>query len=303
MTEITTSSDGADKDKIENSDFNTVRAVLLDEYQFFSQNKDKIFSENLPNALALNTSFEMLEKSANADLTILENIVQLDIVIERFNTRIAMSYLNLVEDHDLVLKFLTRIPSMLFKLHINKLKILKKLVFDGRHCKIIHITSDIGLLVDLKELDISGCLIDHLPEAIKNLESLEILKIRHNRINCLPEDIDALSHLKELDVSYNSELKTLPRSIGNLKNLKKLSVDHDDLDALPEEIGNLTGLREIVADHNHIKKLPESFKNLKDLKVLDVHDNKLQKLSKSIQNLPVLEYINLSGNLIKDSEK
>jgi len=300
MAEHTSSNEGSKN--IVKPDLNTVRSVLLNEYQFFIRNKENILSENLPNTVIIDTSFQMLESSAKADLTLLENIVHLDIVIERFNTRIAMSYLNLVEDYDVEFKYLTRIPSMLFKLHINKLKILKKLVFNGLYCQIIHISSDIGSLVGLKELDISGCWIDHLPESIKNLENLEILKIRHNSINCLPDEIDALSHLKELDISYNSELKTLPRGIGNLKHLKKLSVDHGEFEALPEEIGNLSDLREIVADHNRITKLPKSFKKLKNLKTLDIHDNKLRTLSKSIQNLPVLEYVNLSGNLIKDIE-
>lgn len=290
-------------DQVVISDINLVKDVLLKEYRFFAENKDLIFAEPLPNSFALTTSFNMLENSANADLTVLENIVQLDIVIERLNTRIAMSYLNLVEEHEVVLKFITRVPNMLFKLHINKLRILKKLVLNGRYCSIIHISSEIGTLIDLKELDISGYVMTHLPEAINHLQNLEILKIRHNHITCLPEDLEALSQLKELDVSHNRELKILPRGIGKLKNLKKLAIDHDDLGSLPEELGNLTGLREIIADHNHITKLPKSFENLKELAVLDMHNNQLSKFPEKIKKLPALEYVNLSGNLVKNLEQ
>ena len=60
------------------SHINIVKAALLEEYQFFVDSKKQIFSESLPNALALDTSFSMMEQYASADLSQIENIVQLD---------------------------------------------------------------------------------------------------------------------------------------------------------------------------------------------------------------------------------
>lgn len=280
------------------SDLHKVKKVLIKEYQFFKKYKDTILKNINSNALALNSSYQILSELVTQDLDELDNIVKLDVELERANCRIAMSYLNEVEGHDLRLEYLTRLPTMFFKLHLNKLMILKKLVLDGSKCKIIHISSEIGLLTNLKELDISGCLLTRLPDAIIHLENLEILSLKHNHLSTLPDGIERLIHLKELDLSYNQEMRVLPKGVGKLKSLHKLKVDHDDLDELPDEICDLEHLHEIQAHHNNLRQLPKALERLGQLEILDVHNNELRTLPKNITRLSALKYLNVHGNHI-----
>lgn len=282
-------------------DLHNLKKVLLKEYEFFTKYKQAIFSKINSNALALNSSYKILTELVKQDLDDLDNIIKLDVELERVNCRIAMSYLNEVQEHDLSLEYLTRLPTLFFNLHLNKLMILKKLVLDGSKCKIIHFSSKIGLLTNLKELDISGCLLNQLPDAIVYLENLEILSLKHNHLSTLPDGIERLTHLKELDLSYNHEMRVLPRGVGKLKNLHKLKIDHDDLDSLPDEICDLEHLHEIQAHHNHLRQLPKALERLKQLEILDIHNNELKTLPKSISRLSALKYLNVQGNYIDSS--
>ncbi|MGE4349812.1 MAG: leucine-rich repeat domain-containing protein [Candidatus Berkiella sp.] len=280
-------------------DLRKLKKVLLKEYEFFKKYKEAIFSKINSNALALSSSYKILTELVKQDLDDLDNIVKLDVELERVNCRVAMSYLNEVQEHDLSLEYLTRLPTLLFSLHLNKLMILKKLVLDGHKCKIIHVSSKIGLLTNLIELDISGCLLTQLPDAIVYLENLEILSLKHNHLSTLPDGIERLTHLKELDLSYNHEMRVLPRGVGKLKNLHKLKIDHDNLDSLPDEICDLEHLHEIQAHHNHLRQLPKALERLGQLEILDIHNNELRTLPHNITRLSALKYLNIQGNYIE----
>jgi hypothetical protein len=76
--------------------------------------------------------------------------------------------------------------------------------------------------------------------------------------------------LEKLDLN-SSLIKSLPRSIGKLKNLKVLDLVRTKyLSSLPEEIGELNSLEELNLRYSVIESLPPSISNLKNLKVLDL---------------------------------
>lgn len=279
-----------------------IRAILTKECELYQQKKAEIFDELNTNKRALRGSYQLLDQCLAGDMVSLDILIQLDIILERINTIIAMGLLNQVEEHALKLKYLTRLPSMFFQLHINKLKILKSLTIDGNTCLIMHVTSDIGLLTELVDLDISGCQLHHLPDSIRHLESLEVLKIHHNHISSLPEGLCELENLKELDVSHNHELKILPENIGQLKHLRKLIIAYDNFDSLPESLGELAELNEIIADHNHLQSLPGSMAKLSNLEVLDVNHNELRELPPCIKKIAGLKYVNFTHNYIKSAK-
>jgi len=55
------------------------------------------------------------------------------------------------------------------------------------------------------------------------------------------EFLKGIENLKVLDLSGCGKLKSLPREIGNLRQLTHLYLDHClNLESLPEEIGKLT---------------------------------------------------------------
>ena len=114
-------------------------------------------------------------------------------------------------------------------------------------------------------------------------------------VSTLPESIGNLKSLKKLYVDQN-QLKTLPESIGNLTSLTCLRVFWNKLSTLPESIGHLSSLKELNLTKNQLSALPESITKLKSLKVLGLAENKFTTLPESITQLKSLTYLNLNGN-------
>lgn len=78
---------------------------------------------------------------------------------------------------------------------------------------------------------------------------------------------------------YESELKTLPKSITRLDSLEELFLTKNNLKALPESIGNLKSLRRLTLSGNSINTIPESITTLDSLQRLYLRDNPLRTKS------------------------
>ncbi|ORY58607.1 RNI-like protein [Neocallimastix californiae] len=98
-------------------------------------------------------------------------------------------------------------------------------------------------------------------------------------INDFYKELQNLKSLTSLEIvdckigGYTQDAKTLPKSIGNIKNLKTLIIRDNYLDFLgsniPEEIGNLINLEKLdLSGNSHTGPLPKSIGNLKNLKIL-----------------------------------
>ena len=83
----------------------------------------------------------------------------------------------------------------------------------------------------------------------------------------LPESIGELKNLKVVTLSGNS-IKNIPESILELDNLKELTLEANDLEILPEIITRLTNLESLNLSYNPLRTLPDSFVNLINLKKL-----------------------------------
>ncbi len=123
----------------------------------------------------------------------------------------------------------------------------------------------------------------------------------------LPRSIGNLYNLKILNVCSFTDrdfylvarqkicLKVLPDSIGNLKNLRILDLSHNDLRTLPDSIGDLKNLEELDLSSNYsFSKLPDSIGNLEKLEKLDLKETNLESLPESMGNLTNLEDLCLS---------
>jgi len=186
-----------------------------------------------------------------------------------------------------------------------------------------HLPSQLGTLINLVELDIS-CLenLEDLPVEIGNLKKLEKLII-DNGNSCqmnisLPESIGNLSNLKVLslygaldprDIDSDkpippSKIKSLPGTIGKLQNLEVLDLGRNVLKRIPSQIASLQNLKRLALDFNDIHELPPFVGNLKNLQELSVCANGGIKLPKSLSNLNGLKIFMGNNSLkIKDQEK
>lgn len=97
---------------------------------------------------------------------------------------------------------------------------------------------------------------------------LRLLYLARNQLNELPEAIGNLEHLEVLDVSGNF-LKALPGSIGQCKRLRDLRVANNLLTSLPDELGRCPLRALIVKNNIDLHLLPHSISRCK-VRVLSV---------------------------------
>ncbi|XP_042428600.1 putative disease resistance protein RGA4 isoform X1 [Zingiber officinale] len=83
----------------------------------------------------------------------------------------------------------------------------------------------------------------------EKLRSIRVLDVRLGGFQKLSEHIGKLIHLRYLDLSYNYEIEILPDSLCDLYNLQTLKVEVcSKLKTIPRELDKLANLRHIVAD-------------------------------------------------------
>jgi internalin A len=98
---------------------------------------------------------------------------------------------------------------------------------------------------------------------------------------------------------YNSkktQLTTLPESIGQLTQLRSLTLSHNRLVTLPDSLRRLTQLEELNLEDNQFAVLPELLIDLPQLRVLRVSRNRSLQLPDWLSELSELRRFYLSGN-------
>lgn len=118
------------------------------------------------------------------------------------------------------------------------------------------LSSEIGRLSALQQLDFSGNKLDTLPGDIGRLGNLVILIAGRNILSVLPDSITRCTKLTHL-ILDNNQIKNLPDSLYKLRSLKQLSVTRNKLSDLPPNIEKLDSLQFLYIIGNSICTLPD----------------------------------------------
>ena len=148
----------------------------------------------------------------------------------------------------------------------------------------------------LEFLDLSGNLIESIPNAFFDMPDLVELHLNNNRILRLPDSFGLMRNLKEL-CCQNNLISRIPRSIGGLRgSLIYMSLGANRLDVLPEEIGELHNLCALNLHSNRLCAIPDSFGNLCNLVSLALGNNRLEWLPGSVARFDRLQRLNIGMN-------
>jgi len=123
--------------------------------------------------------------------------------------------------------------------------------------------------------------IKQLPDNFYQMKNLKTIYMdTETQLLLLSPKIKNFSKLEKLLI-HKSNIKTLPREIGDLKALKFLSIAWGgDLTEIPKEIGKLEKLEYLDLWRNKLTTLPEEIKNLKKLKTLRLGENQFSNSEK-----------------------
>jgi hypothetical protein len=126
---------------------------------------------------------------------------------------------------------------------------------------------------------------------------IRVLVLPNCGIRSVPGSIGRLRNLKVFDVGSNG-IKVIPKQIGEITGMQRLNLKENVIEELPPAIGNLISLIDINLSGNKLEMLPEELGHLTSLRILGLHRNGLKVLPSTIGNLKKLESLDLSENLL-----
>jgi hypothetical protein len=97
-----------------------------------------------------------------------------------------------------------------------------------------------------------------------------------------------------------TQIHTIPESISNLNDLRKLYLEWNNITELPNSFSNLTALVQLYISNNQLISLPDDFGNLDNLFILDLGYNQINSLPNSFVDLTSLTYLWLFNNQLSD---
>jgi Leucine-rich repeat (LRR) protein len=155
--------------------------------------------------------------------------------------------------------------------------------------------TDLSVIPNVIELDISNNNLTEIPLKVFKLINLQIFNCTYNQLTNLPNEIGQLINLQEFYCSF-IQLTNLPNEIGQLINLQTFYCCNNQLTKLPNEIGQLINLQKFYCSYNQITNLPNEIGQLINLHEFDCCYNQLTYLPNEIGQLINLQRFYCSCN-------
>lgn len=150
---------------------------------------------------------------------------------------------------------ITTFPKCILQLtHVDELDLSRNMLKK--------IPSSIQNFQNLRWLDLHSNQLEELPEAIGTLQKLSYLNVCNNKLTTknLPEDLRLLKNLRVLNLGLN-RLDSVPTTLGALKKLEELGLFDNALTTIPKSVKNLPNLKKLNAERN---PFPDSKKEVQD---------------------------------------
>ncbi|PAN43474.2 hypothetical protein PAHAL_8G258100 [Panicum hallii] len=97
----------------------------------------------------------------------------------------------------------------------------------------------------IRVLDLTGSVIQSIPNCVGRLIHLRLLDLDRTDISCLPESIGSLENLQTLNLQWCHALHSLPLGITRLCNLRRLGLAQTPINHVPKGIAKLKLLNDL----------------------------------------------------------
>lgn len=163
------------------------------------------------------------------------------------------------------------------------------------------------LCTNLTELDLGGNQIRKISnDAFRSLKGLKILTLSRNKLESVPNATRNLATLEELDLSSNKIHSLTCHDLANLTKLRHLSLYQNSIPTLQDCVfKDVINLQVLKLQTSQISNLKDAFrKHLPNLIQLRLNGNKLTSIKKGdFSGLRSLQNLSLHNNNIKIIEK
>lgn len=187
--------------------------------------------------------------------------------------------------------------------NLGELVNLKKLWVSGDSISIL--PSSITNLKNLNELILTECPILNLEilfNQLVGLDNLRELDLSENQIDSVPLNINQLNQLTDLWFDEN-KLKEVPKGVKSLKNLEYLRLFDNEIEKLNLEKGDLKKLNNINLCYNKFESFPLELLYLENLERITMWSNEISVVSDKVTKLEKLKYLNLEYNNLSEEQK
>ena len=166
------------------------------------------------------------------------------------------------------------------------------------NCNLTRIPSSIRRCKHLKDLNLEGNHIRHIPRWIMELDSLEEISLNFNQLKLNKSDIKRLSKAKKILLGGNNIMR-LPQNIGRL-HCENLNLAKNKLHSLPKSFANLNQMKVLIFYENEFEEIPEVLADFKALKHLDFYKNHIKEIPDFVGNMENVQQLFLSFNQIEE---
>ena len=158
---------------------------------------------------------------------------------------------------------------------------------------------------ELRELRLAGNrLSGAIPPQLLNMKNLKILSLAGNKLNGSIPEVWQESPMEQLFLEENELQGEIPDSIANMNSLAILRLEINFLEGkIPESLGQLRALEQLRLNHNRLHGVPW-LGQLDHLSVLQLNDLPLKShIPGELGNLTRLEFLDLSNSGLHGSIK
>lgn len=138
---------------------------------------------------------------------------------------------------------------------------------------------------------------------LENNKVIGINLLFNNLNGTLPASLGELKNLKKLELSFNPISGNIPAELGNLLQLEILAINGTAVSgSIPESLGNLSNLKQLHLSSNQLSgTIPKSLGNLKKIEIFNVFDNDLYgTLPVELANCQNLKQLMVAENNFKN---